>query len=188
MSHKRRDTTGRRVNFAGIGVVTVGLMVWALSEIAIAPPAHADDPITDIFTDIGGSINAGETELVVAASDFASGDVPDGLASGIAGADNLLFAPTEDVLVSGTDALLGDPEAGEFAFGSFPPPTDLADTVSEVQNVLQSGATDFGTAAHALLSDDLATSVLFGTESADSVLFAAPEVAFVGLVDTLLGI
>jgi hypothetical protein len=188
MSHKRRDTTRRRVNLAGIGVVTAGLMLWVLSEIATAPYARADDPITDIFTDIGGSINAGETELITAASDFASGDLPDGMAFGLAGADNLLFAPGEDVLVNGTDALLGDPEVGEFAFGAFPPPTDLADTLTEVQSVLQSGATDFGTAANALLSDDLATSVLFGTESAESVLFAAPEVAFVGLADTLLGI
>jgi hypothetical protein len=185
--HERKQRPDMRCAHA-LGALAAGLLVAGLSQTALAPSAHADDPITDILTDISGSINAGETELISAAFDFSNSDVPDGMATGLAGLDNLLVAPEEDLWVNVTDALLGDPEVGGFDFGSFPPPVDLADTLSDVQGAFQSGAQDFGLAANALLSGDLAVGVLAGTEAADSFFMVVPEVSFVGLTDTLLGL
>lgn len=181
---KLRRTSAVAVNLGGI---SAGLMIAAIAQFADAPCARADDPGSVIFESIAVSVNQGDVAFGNGAADLAAGAVPAGWAWDVAGADDYLFAPPIDVVTNAIYISAGNPDGLVFAFPDLPAATDLASTAADVQSYLDSAQTYFADAAADFSADQLVaglTSAGVGSE----YLIAAPEVAALGLTDTLLGL
>jgi hypothetical protein len=101
-----------------------------MSQLAAAPTARADD-FSDIVANVEANIADAQTEFTTAQSDFAL-DTPTGFAAGVAAdteaADNVLIAPTEDILAGGVQAAAGQAPTGVADFdGAIADPASLVD-------------------------------------------------------------
>ncbi|HEY9302908.1 MAG TPA: hypothetical protein VIO95_01290 [Mycobacterium sp.] len=103
MSYKSQR--GITVGFgAAIGAFSAAAMMSAIS----APTARADD-FTDIINIVDGEFASGQSYFDLAATDFGSGDVPDGLAALLSGVNNDAFATSDSILIGTADALTNEP-------------------------------------------------------------------------------
>ncbi|MCV7260934.1 hypothetical protein [Mycobacterium shimoidei] len=103
-----------------MGVFSAAAMMSAVS----APTARADE-FTDIINIVDGEFATGQSYFDLAATDFGSGDVPDGLAALFSGVDNDVFAVLDTVLVGTAAALTHEPigllqESFAFEIGASP--------------------------------------------------------------------
>ncbi|KAA8957704.1 hypothetical protein [Mycobacterium sp.] len=114
------------------GAVTVGLgtAAVALSQLVAAPAARADD-FADIVANVDASVAAGQADFTTGQADFALGTqtgFAEGVANDVAGLDNILIGPGEDVIAGLIQTLAGQtPTPGDdvFLFGPVPDPQNL---------------------------------------------------------------
>ncbi|MFZ0715870.1 hypothetical protein [Mycobacterium sp.] len=152
MSRNRDPRTNGWRHWVGLGAAAGGMLVAALSQLAMAPSAHAD-PFTDLVSNVEGTFGLAETQFSAGAGDFSSSDIPDGLSNYLAGTDTFLFGPGYDVLVDGYAALTGGTQAGSYYFPADTPPADFADAETAIQGYTN-GAETYFTEAAGLLSSD----------------------------------
>jgi hypothetical protein len=177
-----------RFHALGLGALAGGLLAAGLSQIAVAPSARADDPVTEILNNIEGSISFGGSDFNSAAVDYAAGDVAGGLNYDLTGIDNVLFAPAEDVLLGGTDALTANPVPGAYDINIVDPtPTDLTGAVTDIQNFLADGQLDLTTSLDEFAAGDPALGVIFGIGADNLFFFDIPNAAIIGLTESVLG-
>jgi len=109
MAHIRNNPTRRQGRRAGATLVLAaasgGLLAAAMAG---SPTARADNPYTDIVTDVQNSITAGEADYSAAATDFSTaGGTNAGLAAEFVGFDNTFISSTDYVLLGLTAAGTG---------------------------------------------------------------------------------
>lgn len=166
----------------GIGAAAGGMLVAAFAQLATAPDAQADE-ITNGLTNTFAAAN---TDFMTASTDFAGGDVPDGLGYSFAGLNDYLLAPIADVAYNGYQELQGVGGAGTFfTFPELADPTTLAATSADVTNALGLAASDFTTAGNDFATSDFIDGASFAFQAIGQ-LVDAPEVELIGLTDTLL--
>jgi hypothetical protein len=166
----------RRLRGTVIGFGAGAVVAVALSQLATAPTAHADD-FTDVFDNVQFVIGQGQGQLAAAAADFANSEPANGLSMAIAGVDNLGVAAEEDALAGTIDALLGHTPY-ETSFGLFP--SGLA-TISEGHIIFADALTDFGNA-------DFVEGLALAFDASNDINVVAPDLLFLGLVDSLMGL
>lgn len=79
-----------------------------MTSAATAPNAHADD-LTDIIAAVDGDLVAGQTAFSAAAADFASSNLPAGLAAFTNGVDDYLLSVPNNLLVGTIELLTNEP-------------------------------------------------------------------------------
>jgi hypothetical protein len=114
MTRIRNDWTSRQRRRAGgtlvLAAASGGLVAAAMAGSATA---RADDPFTDIFNDVQGSITDGESEYSTAGTDFSTaGDTNEGLIASLAGFDNIFIGPTDYTLLGLTAVATGTDFSG----------------------------------------------------------------------------
>jgi hypothetical protein len=173
MTHIRNDRTSRRRRRAGTTLVLAaasgGLLAAAM---AAAPTASADDPFTDILSDVQSSITAGEADYSTA------GDTNEGLNALVAGFDNTFVSPADYVLVGLVDAATGTNAsglAGDFFLSDVGQPLTAAGQEATATADLSEGATYASDAVSALSSGDYADAALAGAFSSLLTDVLAPE-------------
>ena len=175
---------------AGVALVGIAAAAAAIMAAALAPTAHADD-FTDIVSDVEAVLGAGSTDLTNAATDFSAADFDGGLAQTVFGLDDFLVSPEETLLVGSVDALTGTPVFSaadlEWPDASFVPPTDLADTLTDMYNRGGDIEQTFTTAATDFASSDPADGLVYTIGALDDLLIGEPEILGIGLTDTVLG-
>jgi hypothetical protein len=180
MTHIRNDRTSRRRRRAGTTLVLAaasgGLLAAAM---AAAPTASADDPFTDILSDVQSSITAGEADYSTAATDLSTaGDTNEGLNALVAGFDNTFVSPADYVLVGLVDAATGTNAsglAGDFFLSDVGQPLTAAGQEATATADLSEGATYASDAVSALSSGDYADAALAGAFSSLLTDVLAPE-------------
>ena len=186
------STHRRRWGRIAVGAVAAagGMLLIAIGQLALTPIARADD-FTDIINDEVAVINAGYADLATAATDFAGADYPDGLEQTLWGVDDLLISPGELGLIGSFDALTGAPviAASAFEFGANgSPPTDLAQTITDLQGITATAQELFSIAAGDFAASDPADGFSDDIAGLDMLLIVEPEYVLMGLTDTALGL
>jgi hypothetical protein len=189
MNHDQHNRARRG---GGVAVVVAGggVLIAALGQLATAPAARADD-FTDIINDEVAVIDAGYADLGTAATDFAGADFPDGLEQTLWGVDDFLISPGELALIGSFDALTGAPviAAAAFEFGANGgPPTDLAQTITDLQGISATAQELFSIAAADFAASDPADGFSDDIAGLDMLLIVEPEYVLMGLTDTALGL
>jgi hypothetical protein len=159
--------TGSRAVLVGLSAAAGSFAAAAMLSAVSAPTARADDPYTDILNDVTTELGYGQTALSQASTDFAGGDVTDGLAQLSIGTDDDLVGVPDILQVGTTDALTGVTviPASDFNFAhlddspTFTTPTTLAVATTEANSFYTEGVT---------LSNDIAS--LSPTDYADTAL------------------
>jgi hypothetical protein len=175
---------------AGVGAAAGGMLLIAIGQLALAPIARADD-FTDIINDEVAVIDAGYADLATAATDFAGADYPDGLEQTLWGVDDFLISPGELGLIGSFDAVTGAPviAAAAFEFGANgSPPTDLAQTLTDLQGITATSQQLFSIAAGDFAASDPADGFSDDIAGLDMLLIVEPEYVLMGLTDTALGL
>lgn len=138
MSHRPRNGI-----IVGFGVAIVALSAAVMMSAGSAPTARADD-FTDIINIVDGEFATGQSYFDLAATDFGSADVPDGLAALLSGVNNDVFATSDSILIGTAQALTGEPiEPLNDAFEVIASPnllTDFIDYSSMGASYLTAGA------------------------------------------------
>ena len=116
----------------GFGAAICAFSAAAMVSTASAPTARADY-FTDIVNIVGGEFATGQSYFDLAATDFGSADVADGLAALISGVNNDVFAVSDSILIGTAQALTNepfDPLRDTFAFEVLASPNLITDFVS----------------------------------------------------------
>ena len=173
------------------GLTLLALMSGALATAVMtamtnAPVARADDPFSDIFSAVQGDFSLGQETFELANTDFASGDVADGLAAFYGGVDDDLLSVPNNLLQGSLAALMGEPIDSSLSW-TIPAPADLNDAIIVAPTLALIGEADLHTALTDLAGGDIAgalDSYLTGYEYLDVVvpeLFIAGSAAGFGL-------
>lgn len=169
---------------AGLSAAAGGLLLAVLGQLAAAPSARAD--LSDIINAIGVSDSTGQTDFAEASLLLSGGDVPGALGYSLIGLDNYLVGPGYDVLLNGYDTLIGE-NGSYFAtvFGPLPTPTDLAETFTDVANLVTNAQQDFAGASADFAADNIFIG-LADLNTGGVALTESWQVGLVGLTDALL--
>lgn len=194
MSHNRHIPMRRQRRLRGIAVglgSTAGaLLASAMSQLATAPTARADD-FTDILNLVESTIGAGQLDFTSAQADFALG-TPAGFAEGVAldnaGTNDFLIGSTDDILAGSLAAAVGEtPGLDElFLFPTAADPATLADLETAVTGVFTLGTDAFSDAEAGFAlgtPDGFAFGVSQSLVGLDFYTVLAPEQALLGLAD-----
>lgn len=194
MSHNRNNLFRRprrlRATAIGLGAAAGALLAAALSQLAAAPTARADD-FSDIVANVDISIGYAQDDFTGATSEFALG-TPAGFAAGLAldtaGTNDILFAPTEDVIVGSVQAATGQTPTAYFGFDPAMDPATLTDLQTLVTADFAAGTADLNLAVEAFALGTpagFAEGVSFSLSVFDLDAVAAPEQALIGFADLL---
>jgi hypothetical protein len=132
-----------RAMFVGLSAAAGAFAAAAMMSAATAPTARADDPYTDILTDIQAEETAAAHAFTTASTDFATNaDSPAGLTQLFIGLDDDLLGVPEDLHVGLVDALTNATviPASDFEI-SFATPASLTASVTEANNFYTEGNT-----------------------------------------------
>jgi hypothetical protein len=184
INHQRR----RGGCAVGLGVAAGALLAAALGQLASPASARADD-FSDIVANVGDSIGYAVTDFSDGQADFGLGTAAgtaEGLASDVAGLDNILISPGDDILLGGFQAALGVTPNVDADFYAVGVPTSLAGLETDLGTDLGGAGTALGDAEGAFGLD---TAIGFTTGindivdalEVDGVL--VPEQALLGLAD-----
>jgi len=186
MTHIRNDRTSRQRRRAGTTLVLAatsgGLLAAAM---AAAATARADDPFTDIISDVQSSISAGEADFSAAATDFSTAsDTDEGLINLLAGFDNTFVSPADYTLVGLTAAATGVDTSGLAGAFLIPGFTDQPLTQAGQDAIasadMTQGQTDLADVASLLSGGDFADAALFGASASYLTDILAPEADLLG--------
>jgi hypothetical protein len=97
-----------RPMLVGLASTAVAFGAAAMTSAATAPNAYADD-LTDIIAAVDGDLVAGQTAFSTAAADFASSNLPAGLAAFADGVDDDLLSAPNNLLVGTIESLTNEP-------------------------------------------------------------------------------
>jgi hypothetical protein len=175
------------------GAVTVGLgtAAVALSQLVAAPAACADD-FADIVATADTSVAAGQADFTAGQADFALGTqtgFAEGVANDVAGLDNVLIGPGEDVIAGLIQTLAGQtPTPGDdvFLFGPAPDPPNLIAFQGDLSLIPFVNFVIFGIAAREFALGTpagFANGLTAGLTAFDVDAVIAPEWALLGLAD-----
>ncbi|UMB67939.1 hypothetical protein [Mycobacterium paraterrae] len=181
-------TASRRKNqIAALGVATAGLLFWGLSELAAAP-AHAD-PITDMLNNVEVVFNAGEQFFTLGDQYLAAGEPTYAVDAYLAGLDNTLIAPLENLYVDGIDALTNTPVASPFEIDPISPaPTDFAAVLTYAQAFYDIAQVDFTQATNLMTAGDFPAAELLEVAGSNALWLEAPNALILGLTESLFGL
>jgi hypothetical protein len=175
ISHQRRRARATLALAAACG----GLLAAAMAG---SPAARADDPFTDILTDVQHSIAAGQMDFAVAANDFSTaGGTDAGLVAEFVGFDNTFIAPSDYVLLGLTAAGTGTDFSGfGTGFGSVFAlfPLTEAGELSNAATFLSAASAEFTGAATAFSDGNFFAGV-------EELLFAGLYNDYAGQAETL---
>jgi hypothetical protein len=164
---------------AAMGAFSAAAMMSAVS----APTAGADD-FTDIVNIVDGEFATGQGYFDLAATDFGSADVPDGLAALLSGVNNDVLATSDSILIGTVQALTNepiDPLSDTFGFEVIASPNLLTDFIGPF-GMGESYLTAAAEALSAGAFGDGLGDVLVGSEF---VSIFTPEALLVGGLDLL---
>jgi len=105
--------------------------------------------------------------------------------------DDFLVSPEELAVIGGVDALAGNPviPAVDFEFGAnASPPTDIAETLADIQGPTTQAFDQFATTATYFATSDPSDGVAAAFAGADELLIIDPEFLLLGLTVTALGL
>jgi hypothetical protein len=176
----------RRLRGAVIGFGAGAAVAVALSQLATAPTARADD-FTDVFDNVQFVIGQGQGQLAAAAADFANSEPANGLSMAIAGVDNISVAAQEDAFAGTIDALLGHTPSETF-FGLFPSGLDLATAMADAQAAISEGQSIFADALTDFGNADFVDGLALAVDASNDINVLAPDFLLLGFVDSLLGL
>ncbi|OBK40780.1 hypothetical protein A5658_20700 [Mycobacterium sp. 1245111.1] len=185
MGHRIDRRTKR---LGAVAAATAGLTLWALSELAIAPIAHADDPLGDLLNNVQFAVAAGDSYLDAAQSYFSIGDVTLGAYNALPGLENLLIAPEENIFVDSIDALSNTAVNGPIEIGQVGIPLDWASTLTEVQGFTNTANIDFMQAVNLMTAGDLPAAELLEVAGFNSLWVDAPNAFILGVTEALFPI
>ncbi len=147
-------TTTRRIrHMAALGAAAAGLVLYPLSGLVMAPAVHAD-PYTDIVNNLDVVYAAGNELFTLGGQYLALGEPTYALDAYLAGVDNTLIAPLENLYIDGLDVLRNTPVANPFDIEAVPVPADFAGGLAEAQGYYDIAQTDFTQAANLLTIGD----------------------------------
>jgi hypothetical protein len=135
------DTRSRAGILVSLAAAAGALGAALMMSAAIAPNARADD-FTDVINNIDANLAAGQADFGIAATDFSSSDVSNGLAALIDGLDDEFVSPPEQLYIGTVEVLTNSPvnNEGEFVLG---PESDLAAGVTTAENSFTFGESEF---------------------------------------------
>jgi hypothetical protein len=170
---------------AGLGTAAGTALAAALASLSSAPAAHADD-FTDIVNNVESIISAGDADFTTGATDFADNMVPAGLYQDATGVDDILFAPTSNVITDAGFALTGEPIPDAIGFTlTTPPPTDFAQGLADAQADITTGQDLFTTAETDFSSSDFAAGLEYAVAGLDYASINSLSDLFVGLLGSI---
>ncbi|UMB67937.1 hypothetical protein [Mycobacterium paraterrae] len=170
-----------------ISAVVGGLLIATMSQLASAPSAHADDPISDLLSNIQAATQTGVSDMSLA-GDYLLNDHPVfALSASLAAFDNFLVAPEENIFIDSVDALTSDLIQGPLDFPATPIPDDWPSTVSAVQSYLEGAQFDFTDAANLFAGNDFAAGELTEIYGLNALLVEAPNAFILGLAESIFG-
>ena len=148
MTRIRNDRSGRQRRRAGATLVLAaaagGLLAAAMAG---SPTARADNPYTDIVTDVQNSITIGEADYSAAGTDFSTaGGTNAGLVAEFLGFDNTFISSADYVLLGLTAAGTGTDfsgDGGAFFAGISILPDTAAAAQTEATAFLGTASDDF---------------------------------------------
>jgi hypothetical protein len=155
------------------------LVISNLMATGAAPAAHADDPFTDIANAVEGDFALGQAEFTLANTDFASGDVADGLTSFYNGVDEYLLSVPNNLLQGSLAALLGESIDTSYSW-DIPVPADFNDAIIVAPTLELIGLGDLSTAASDLAGGDIAGALDSALTGYDYLTVIVPELLVVG--------
>ncbi|OBK38331.1 hypothetical protein A5658_26240 [Mycobacterium sp. 1245111.1] len=163
----------------------------ALGQLSLAPAARADDAVADIAADLALLFDSGSSDLTAGATDLAYGDFATGLGLTFFGTDDYLVSSGQVLTVDIADALTGHLTDASYDLmwpdvESFTPPTDLAATFSDLQDIATVASQDFAQSATYFADGELAEGLLFGFSGFDNLVVGSPEILAVGLAEALV--
>jgi hypothetical protein len=150
-----------------------------MMSMAFAPAARADDPFADIVTAVDGDLAFGQASFALAASDFSTSDVSDGLAALFVGVDDDVLSLPDNIL-QGPVAALTDVPVDPAISWSFAVPADGPDAFIAASTVAIVGEADLATAANDFVCRDLASGVAAGLLGEEYIDVFAQELVIVG--------
>jgi hypothetical protein len=160
--------------------IGLGALAAALTPVAIAPPAHADD-FTDVINAVDADFAAGQAEFALANGDFGSSDFPDGLANFLSGADDYLVGGPDNFLAGTAELISGQPVESSFVFGLDVPP-DLATVYGTLTDYMSLVQADLGYAAMDFTTGNFADGVSNSLAALDYFFVLPPEELLLGAV------
>jgi hypothetical protein len=185
INHQRR----REGFVVGLGVAAGALLTAALGQLASPAIARADD-FSDIVANVGDSLGYALTDFSHGQTDFGLGTAAgtaDALTYDVAGLNNILVSPADDILLGGFETALGvTPPSSGVDFEHFDVPTSLSGLEGGLENDLLGASGAIGE-AEAAFGLDTATGFtagltdIVGALEVDGVLL--PEQALLGLAD-----
>jgi hypothetical protein len=154
MTAMHRDKRSRGV-LVGLAAAAGAFGAAAMMSAATAPTARADD-FTDIISNVEGLVGDGQYAFSSADMDFASNDVPAGLASLFDGVYDDSVGVQDEVYLGTLVALAGGTPPGSAAldFNGEGPPTDFASAVSGAEGFFTDAENIFTEAMTELSSGD----------------------------------
>lgn len=172
-----------------VGAAVGGTLIATMSPMATAPPAYADDPVTQMFDNVQATIAYGEGLLTFGTESLAAGEIPEALNVDLAGIEDLLFGPEDNVFIDSVGILTNNPVDYEIDISSIQvPPADLTDAVAEIQNISVAAQSQFMDAAQSWALGDYALAAFHDLAAANFLVFDGPNELFIGLAESLFGI
>jgi hypothetical protein len=190
MSHNRKNSALRQRRMCGIGVAAGALLASALTQLATAPTARADD-FTDILSNVESTLHDAQALFAGGQAEFLLG-TPAGFAAGLAldtaGSNESLIGTTEDIIAGLTQAAVGETPLGYFGFPVVVVPATVADLQTAVTFDFTAGTYYFNSADAAFAlgtPDGFAAGVIESLAGLDYDAVTAPEQAMLGGLDLL---
>jgi hypothetical protein len=169
---------------AGLGVAAAALTAFVFTSAIDAPVARADDPITDILTNVATDYSNGQAAFDEAALLFGSNDITDGFASLLSGVDDDVVSAPNDLINGPLEELAGDPISGAAPVHLFVP-TDVANAEFLAQEFFSSGESSLPLVSSFLASGDYLDAAAYAQSAVDSIFVIAPEYLFLGGLESL---
>ena len=159
--------SGGRI-LVGLAAVAGAFGVAATLSAATAPTARADD-FSAIVSAVDNDYSLGQTYYDAALTDFGNNELSDGLQAFFAGVNNDALAAPNNVLIGLVDELTNQTFITDETYGELIPPASLADALTDAQQAISAGESDFALAATDLSSADYGDATIYGTLALDDV-------------------
>jgi hypothetical protein len=177
------DTRSRAGIFVSLAAAAGAFGVALMLSAAIAPNARADD-FTDVINNIDDNLAAGQADFGIAATDFGSSNVSNGLAAAIDGLDDEFVSPVEQLYIGTADVLTNATVygGGEFVLG---PEADFADGVTAAEKSFTFGEGEFTAAAQYFTSGDYGGAAELDVSGVNGELVVPLEYLLLGAAGSL---
>jgi hypothetical protein len=171
-----------RARSAGVVSVVGAAMLTGLSQLVLAPGAHADPE--DFFGNVNDTVTMGESFLTQAETLYSAGDYTAGLETDLAAGNYLTLLPTEEILLDSYSELSGGYPPGELTIvPDFP--TDLSDAFTLAGTDLTAAQTVFDSGVSGLATGDVSDFLYDSTVALNYTFVAPTDAIIVGIAESL---